>query len=303
VRPYFVFAVMLSLTAGLGRGARACPPTVRLSGDEALIAEVTPVLVERGIALDDGGCPALVITLEKRGQTIAVCDASADGPASAREVTDVRTAATVIESWVRTDVEAPLLEPRRSGDAEPAGAAPTVVAAAPPARGRGLQAFAVGEVTFASDHSDWLGFEVGACLMLGRVCAGARARLSAVADGPGPWERSVDRQVVEALVGLDLPVRLGRATLSPGLAVGAGRAQTHEEDAEGNQEGGQVTIGLRTELHLAVSVAVSRSLAAETSLSLGAAQTIRTESTSREPLPGAARLLAHAGVGLRFGGP
>jgi hypothetical protein len=303
VRPYFVFAVMLWITVGLGRGAQACPPTVRLSGDESLIAEVTPVLVERGIALDEGACPALVITLARRGQTIAVRDVSADGPASAREVTDVRTAATVIESWVRTDVEAPLLEPRLSRDSEPTGGASTVVATGPPARGRGLQVFAAGEAAFASDHSDWLGFELGACLMLGRTCAGARARFSAVADGRGPWERAVDRQVVEALVGLDLPVRLGRATLWPGLAVGAGRAQTHEESAERTQEGGQATIGLRGELHLALSVAVSRSLAAETSLSLEAARTVRTESTSREPLPGDARVLAHAGVGLRFGAP
>ncbi|HVR03468.1 MAG TPA: hypothetical protein VMT47_15130 [Polyangia bacterium] len=303
MRQYFVFAVMLSITVGLGRGARACPPTVRLSGDEALVAEVTPVLVERGIALDEGGCPALVITLVKRGQTIVVSDASGVGPASAREVTDVRTAATVIESWVRTDVEAPLLEPRPSRDAEPPGGASTVVAAAPPVRGRGLQVFAAGEAAVASDHSDWLGFELGACLMLGRACAGARARFSAVADGPGPWERAVDRQLVEALVGLDLPLRLGRATLWPGLALGAGRGQTHEESAEGNQEGDQVTIGLRGELHLSLSVAVSRSLAAETNLSVEATQTVRTESTSREPLPGDARLLAYAGVGLRFGGP
>ena len=215
----------------------------------------------------------------------------------------MRTAATVIESWVRTDVEAPLLEPRTSGDAEQRGGASTVVAAAPPAQGRGLQVFAVGEAGVASDHSDWLGFELGACLMFGRACAGARARFSAVADGAGPWERAVDRQALEALVGLDLPLRLGRTTLSPGVAVGAGRAQTHEESAEANQEGGQLTIGLRGEVHLALSVAVSQSFAAETILSLEAAQTVHTETTSREALPRDARLLAHAGVGLRFGGP
>src|SRR5689334_18839355 len=102
-----------SATIGLGVVAQvawACPPAVRLGGDPEVVAQVTPLLEERGISTAAGECPAVAVLVQRRGRVTLVSPSPAEGPAVAREVTDVRTVVTVIESLVRTDLEAPLLE-------------------------------------------------------------------------------------------------------------------------------------------------------------------------------------------------
>ena len=91
-------------------------PAVRLEGNPDLIAVVKATLAERGILTvgadgDDSGRGAVNVKLERRGARIVVFVDVAGGP-TGREVTDARTAATVIESQVRVDVEAPLLADR-----------------------------------------------------------------------------------------------------------------------------------------------------------------------------------------------
>jgi hypothetical protein len=279
-----------------GRASGACPPVVWLEGDKALVAEVTPVLAERGISGASGACPALAVTLEKRGR-VALVWASAVGEQGAREVTDVRTAATVIESWVRTDVEEPLLARHAPADDSET---PAVLIAAPPAAPPPNLRFATfGELGYGSDRAVTGGFAVRACTMVGRVCVGGRARFATVVDGPAIWEAQLDREAVDALADVDLPLRVGSVTLSPGLGVGLGWVHTHEEDGSDAKQ----TAGLRGELRLTFSVPVARSLAIESVVALDLGQTIVTEAESRERLPNDPRALGHLGLGLVFGGP
>jgi hypothetical protein len=301
-----------------------------LRGDAQLVGPIAAVLVERGVAQPGGGdregrdCPAVDVTVRREGEALVVSAGGGDAPPVRREVTDVRTAATVIESWVRTDVQAPLLAGRApaSWDAEndaetdaekdtpitatgdPSPPPPALVsapaAAAGQKDGRLVQVFTVAETSLGSDRTSWVGAQVGACVMLGAVCAGARARFASVASGPGPWQSELDRRGVEMLLGADLPMRLGRATLSPGVAAGVGWIHTHEESSRSK---GDETGGLRGEAHLALSYAIRSRLALELALSLDVTQATHVETASSSaPLPDEPRLLARLGAGVRFGG-
>jgi hypothetical protein len=292
----FIGSIIVSLLGG--REALACPPTVRLGGDKTLVSAVAPMLEGRGISTEEGACPALAVTLEKRGRATLVSASPDEEQTSTREVTDARTAATVIESWVRTDVEAPLLARHPPADDVelPVGlvvAAPR--AAAPPS----FQVGTLGELGLASDHTSWGGFQLSGCWMVGRACIGGRARFGTVADGPGLWEATMDREAVDGLVDAELPLRLGPFAVSPGLGVGLGWVHTHEEDSRDAKQ----TAGLRGELHLALALPLTRHVALESTMSLELAETLMTEAKSRERLPDDPRGLAHVGLGLRFQGP
>jgi hypothetical protein len=259
-----------------------------------LIASVTPILTERGIASSPDACPALSVRLERRGKQIVVSTASKDDERPTESiVSGVRTAATVIESWVRTDVEEPLLVSRPRVDAE----SPPDAAAVPPSATRGLYAFAAVERTFASDRTGWFGGQVGACVMLGRVCASTLLRAAAVTDGPAQFQ-NLDRYGFEILLGADLPIRLDRLTLSPGLGFGLG--WTHTSD-DGSSEG-QETGGLRAESRVVASYSATTSVAVEVALTVEVTQATHVESSLTAPLPSEPRFLSRVGVGARFGG-
>lgn len=306
MRRLTAFTFVLSIAALDGqKPARACPPTVRLAGDRALIAAVAPVLIDRGIATETNGCLAVSVNLEPRGRAMIVSIAT-DGDQLRdhlveRAVTDTRTAATVIESWVRTDLQAPLLARHPMGDdTGPKKLVPVpavgVAPSAPPARG--VHVFAAGETALASDSSTWFGLELGACVMLGPACASARGRFATVGRGPERWRRDLERHGVELLLGADLPRRIGRAVLSPGLAAGVGWIHTHEEGSPRRESIG----GLRAQGRLALSYPLTRHLAAELALSFEVTDTEHVETSSPEPLPPEPRWLGRLGAGMRFEG-
>ncbi|HEX4404030.1 MAG TPA: hypothetical protein VH560_04330, partial [Polyangia bacterium] len=272
-----ILAVIVSV--GWIKPARACSPAVRLTGDAALVAAVAPVLVERGIATADDACPAAPVDLQRRGKLIVVSTANA--PATEWVVSDVRTAATIIESWVRTDVDAPLLLRRQRDDAELGAAPPGLVAWLPPPPSRDVEVFTSIERSLASDGTGWIGIDLGACLMLGPLCASAMARLGAVTEGPGLWAHELDRRAVEILLGAALPMRFGRVGLSPGLGVGVGWTHTND-DALGTDE---ETGGLRAEGRVALSYAFSRRLAGELALAFEVTQATHLETATPMPLP------------------
>ena len=301
----------------------SCPPSARLRGEAALVTGVSSLLGERGIATEASPCPAIVVTLDRRHAQLIVTIDVGDGTTVERMVSDARTAATLIESWARTDVEAPLLtghdhlpepvaRPERpmaeraaedgwsAGAAGDAPASATLSAVSAPAgnAGRGVQVFAVAENTVASDGTRWAGAHIGACVMLGPVCATARIRFAAVFGGTEHWRGNLDRNSAEMLLGADLPLRLGRATLSPGLAAGIGWTHTNDDNSPSNSETG----GLRAEAHATLSYPFSRRMALDVTLSADVAQATHVETSSTIPLPDEPRVMGRLGAGLRFGG-
>jgi hypothetical protein len=280
----------------LGSTALACPPTVTLGGDQGLVAEVAPILAGRGISTSSGECPAIAVSLERRGNATLVSGGVGGDRREGREVTDARTAATVIESWV-SDLDGPLLVHRSVADTE---LPDRVVAVSPSAEPpHALQIFTLAETGFASDRTTWFGFQTGACSMIGAACVGGRLRLGAVADGPSEWESVMDREAIDGLFTIDVPTSFGRLGLAPGGGIGLGFMRTYEDHLKPDT---QHTIGLRAEGHLSLSYPVSRRFAVESNLSVELAQTVHT-GTEPEPLPSDPHVLAHFGLGLRFRGP
>ena len=278
--------------------AWACPPTVLLDGDPDLTKAIGASLIERGISTDASSCPPTKVEVARRGRTIVVWIAAGGSSQTQRAVSDVRTAATVIESWVRTDVEAPLLPGLRMVDESSTDAAPTVVAALSPPSQPGVSAFAIAEASLGSDRTTWMGAEIGACIVMGPVCAAARVRFAGVVDGPGQWQGPWDRHAFEVLLGVDWPMRIHALTLTPGAAAGAGWTHTREKGVSG----GAQTAGLRLEAHLALSYPISHQLALESTIGFDFMQAMDLDVSSSTSLPADPRLLGHLGVGMRFGG-
>jgi hypothetical protein len=308
--------ITLVMLCAARHASAACRPGVRLDGDAALVGAVGAALGERGIATDvatdaggdPGACAPARVTLARRDERIAVSIAGAREAAVEREVTDARTATTVIESWVRTDVEEPLLASRTvamvapppAPAAAPAPPPPPVTAttvAPPAASGRGVQLFAIAERSIASDGTAWLGLQLGGCVALGPLCIGGRGRFS-VAAGPQLSQDNLERHGFELLAAADLPLRFGPAVLSPGLGVGVGSVHTRQKGT-GQSEG---TGGPHADAHVSMAYQLRPHLALEAAMSVDVTETTHVESSSAVILPDEPEFFARFGVGVRFGG-
>jgi hypothetical protein len=291
----FIACVIVSLTAGVSPAA-ACPPSVRLDGDRALVAGVSSVLAERGISTIAGACPAVNVTVERRGTAVQVSTTAAEAPSFAREVSDVRTAATVVESLVRTDVEAPLLLHPSMVDRELPDDLITKAPSFPPPR---LHVLALADTSVASDRTTWAGFQLRACGKVGRVCLGASGRYGAVAEGPRDWEDLTDRESFDALADADLPMPLGRFTASPGIGLGLGWIHTQEEAAPD----ARWTTGVLSEARFGLAYPLGSHVGLTSAISVDFRQPLHAIAPMPVPLPSDPRLLLHLGLGLRFDGP
>jgi hypothetical protein len=198
-----------------------------------------------------------------------------------REVSTPATAATVIESFARSDLAAPLLRAR-----EPA---PAPAPAPRPAVQRGVQLFAAAETARGSDATSWFGAQLGACITLGHVCAGARMRLAGLADA------ETFRHAHELLLGVDLPLS---DAWSLGVALGMGEIRTRMIGTDDARE----TAGPRADLHATVSLPIGRRTAVDLALATELVGARRVEGGSARSLPDEPRALVRLGAGIRFGG-
>ena len=243
--------------------AGACP----ISGDAELAATLRGMLAERA-------CVAAHV--ERRGEAIWVEHAGAE-----RVVGDTQTAATIIESWGSSAIAEPLLAARAVAPAE----RPT----------RGWQLFAAGERSFGSDGTRWDGIAIGGCTMFGPVCAGARGRFARVVEGFMPGG---DRGGTELLVGGDVPIALGRTTLSPGFGGGIGMIQTHADGTHGAVK--TVTGGLRADAHVTLSYPLGHGLALDAACSLDITQATHVETIGGANFPDEPWALARISLGVRY---
>jgi hypothetical protein len=281
-----VRAAAPALVVALAGEAYACPPAVRLVGDPALVAEVAQVLAARGIATGLA-CATVEARVEQRDATIAIAIDSTQ--AIRREVREVETAATVIESFARDDA-APLLAAR---DVRRPTPPPTAAQPEPPAhKPRGLRVFAGLESAIGSDESRWFGLHLGGCWMLDVVCLAGRVRTSNRTDEHEmePW-----RESWEVLVGVDVPFAIGRWSIEPGIAFGpSGMSTRGAEDRED-------TNGIRGEAHVTVSIPVASRFAVDVHVAANLLQSVHFDERSHGTLPPEPWGFARLGVGLRYG--
>lgn len=301
------FALALVAVAALRGTARAeCDGEVfvAITGDDDVVRAIEALLARRGIRLAEGECTGVRAHVERRADTFAISvdfverDVARTSSSSAieRTVGELATAATVIESFTRDDAR-PLLPVRpRPQRVTIELAKPPQSPAAPATHARGIQVFAAAETSVGSDHTNWLGAHVGICITLGPICAAARLRHAQVVAGEGMWRTEMERRSTELLLGLDVPFSLGRSTLSPGFAAGMGSMWTRSDDGTTAGESG----GLRADVHVTLSVPLSKRWALDLSTALDLTQETRIE--SKMPLPDEPLALLRFGVGVRYGG-
>lgn len=269
--------------------ARACP-TVRLIGEPELVADVARVLSARGIAVDRSDCPSVTARVERSDDGIRISIDRAQ-PID-REVREIETAATVIESFAR-DVAAPLLA-TRTVPSEPVQPIAPVTIATTPVRRRphGLHSSAGVESSVASDHSRWVGIHAGGCWMIGVVCLAARARSSRLVDNaPGEMRRNS----WEIQLGLDAPFALGSWMITPGMAAGPSGMSTWTPSS------GETTNGLRADAHATLSIPLTHRFAVDVHVALDLLQQIHIDERMENTVPEEPWGFARVGLGLRYG--
>jgi hypothetical protein len=294
--------VLLGFAASASPALADGPPACAVGGDPELGGTVAGILAARGI--DAGQCEAVHARIDRRGPAIVVTSEGAGG-AIERTVDDPATAATVIESWVRTDLATPLLaahavaiaDPMRSPPELPAdGVTDQAPAAASGLRPHAMLAF---ETSFASDRTTWVGPSIGACVMIGPVCAAAHVRFATLVAGPGPWDKD-DRIETELLLGGDIPLHVGRVVVVPGFGGGIGVTGTHFEMSEMRMY--SRTGGLRSDVHVGLEIPIAGKLALALTLGANIAQGTHVETNTTLVFPDEPWLIGRFGAGLRYGG-
>ena len=225
-----------------------CPPAALVEGPAATVVAVVEDLRRRGIATAPAGaCPFVRAQLFPGADGIVVAIVDTSGRSSVRTAGDPRGAATVIESWTRTDILEPLLTPHSAADAAalPRRAEDASLSLAatsrPPRNGPAFASFTSrAEATVATDGSLWFGVSMGVCLRIGPACAGALARVSRDSGVSGDSEDfGNSRLATDVLLGAELPLESGRLTFTPGVSLGVGWMRT---SGTGTTNGGSVTI-------------------------------------------------------------
>ena len=108
--------------------ANPCEATAILSGEPALVAELSAMLAQRSISLQGlPGCAAISASVSSQGKQLVVILQDTSGKSETFQVAELATAASLIEAWSRVALE-PILPPGIE-----ASAAAALVEAAPAA--------------------------------------------------------------------------------------------------------------------------------------------------------------------------
>jgi len=333
----FLAGALLATPVAANAAERApCASSAWLVGEAAPVSAVGAALRMRGVqSARPVGCSPLRVAIARCDGGLKLNATGPSGGVTERVVATAETAATLIESWVRTDIAAPLLAARAVDDpptaglaaanipeavtpppmAPPAAAATggtdAIVRAATPAAPHASTRLAValgadGELVHDGSHA-W-GASLGACLTIRVVCLGLGARLARVEAVGG--EDEIARALsgtsgygADGLVTADLLIGVGRATLRPGAALGVGwigtRGMIVEHSADFN------SVGPRAEARLALDWPVSRAVALELVLAggAGASATIDRVANSRDrpTLVSGVSPIVRGGLGIRYG--
>ncbi len=253
--------------------AATCRPAVTLEGEAELVGSVAQALQQRGIDTVAGpGCPLLRARVERRGSWLSV-SISEEVRHAERLLASAEGAATLIESFARSDISAPLLlgHPVAGMEKSPAppAVAPLLAVSPPAAPSPGAVRYTAGlllEAAGGNDGSFWLGASVHLCARIGRFCLGALARVAAQVPELISGFDQILRLSTEALLLAELPLRLGRVTLLPGLGFGVGWLYSGASVSGVANSG-----GLRAEARLVAGVPLHRGLTLDLGLVLSGA--------------------------------
>jgi hypothetical protein len=284
-----------------------------VEGSRRVQEEVSAELQRRGIVTSPASeCTAVRARIGEGTAGLLVTIVDAYGRTSERAANGPAEAATLIESWVRTDLSAPLLPVLDVAvTVSPQGDAKQVLVMPPPmpvpARSD-VSLTASAETSLATDGSLWLGLAAGVCVRMGPACAGVLVRVESDPGGYGESrEMYTSRLGTAVLLGAGLPLRKGRLTLLPGVAVGIGwlrTTATSAADRGGSGDGTEVDSGgLRASAGLRLSIAVHPRLAIDLGVAADLAPLAHTTPYNQDSivLAGEPRGLFRGSLGVRWG--
>lgn len=260
-----IYIAALGLLAAVPTKASAevgdCAPAVELEGEATLVSQLRTALQARGVASGASACGTLTVRATALPDGVSLHVDAGDGLLADRVASNPNAAATMIESFVRPDLVAPLLDraipepkPKKKKVAVEQIPTQTEVEAheARPFTLGGGAVFGVG-----SDGSTWTGGELVGCVQVSSVCVGGRFQ----AAFDGGWtghSASLETTRVTLDVGAtaELPLELGAARIVPGVGLGMGTtrvARTFAGSEVGDDEG-----GLRLRGQVALDVPIGR---------------------------------------------
>jgi hypothetical protein len=207
---------LLPLVAAPAWAGAECKPAVIAAGDHTLVDKLVARLTASGIATTaTAGCPSVHVQVEMRGERVHVAMTDAFDRPGEREVDDVATAAVIVESWTRQEIDVGSL-PAQPG----------------PPRHYDLGATAISAL--GTNGTTWVGGALSACASIGPVCTGVLVR--GETDTGATGDSSTVAQSSYALTGLatiDMPWHAGGVVVEPGIGLGYGwlHVVTHHHDA------------------------------------------------------------------------
>jgi hypothetical protein len=296
------------LAIGLGlatAGSAAAAPCASIRGPGDLVAAVRETLAARGVA-EQPACQTVSVDVARSADGIVVDIEDRFGRTSQRVVADPAAAATIVESWTRTDDVTALLEvtspapphaPVRDDEV------PIVLHHDPsPPAGPELGAALSLESSVGSEGSHWLGLRGTACLAIGPACVGVLVRAASDVS-----DRMIQHYGVDLLVGTDFAIRRGRLMIVPGLGVGLGWIHSQQVAREmfGFPQPDFDAGGLRADARIAFVLRLGHGLAIELDASFDVS--VRADQNSypsdvtmlvEEP-----RSFVRGSLGLRYGAP
>jgi hypothetical protein len=322
------FGVTAILGSAAPARARDCALSVTVEGDEPARTQLADALARVGAGHEPTpGCAQEVVQVAAREGAFALTITDPYGRVTHRLVTDLETAAAIVESTPGADALLPLLPEGDTADAVPLEdqpidarplqlveppAPPAVVAQSPaPDRTpeRGLSLSVATELVTGFDGSSWAGIAVSGCVLLGATCVGTSVRFWNDLEADEESGNAIHRRTAGQIsLLLDMPLSRGRLTLRPGIELGLGwvhmgsfSVSPGASGGDNDSDQGEVVPGA----HIAASYALARRWAIEggvgASLSLFAHHSPFTVEGTR--LPGEPVAFGILSLGVRYGGP
>jgi hypothetical protein len=325
LRALFAASLATAFAPATASAQGSCGIAVRLEGEPDLVSEVSAQLALRGIDVAPPiECEGARARLVREGDRLRL-EVASHGQVSRRPVGTVTLAAVLIETWVRTDLEGPLLAPPVLPLVTvPRDSTISTVAPAPePVRSVG-QLEVEGEGT-AGASDEGFGLFVAGCVRYRRACLGAGGRVIQMTTSLGGGS-STDRNGAEGLAFVSLPWRRGSWALSPSLGAGVGWLHSYSPSGGATLSGACVgsscsftpaapsfdvsDVGLRLEAALSGALFVGESWALQTRLAVSVAPGAHAAPLIGEPLQSEASILAgepvwlaRLGLGVEWGSP
>jgi hypothetical protein len=295
-RASIAIAALSCLIAWRSEARAECRATAVPSGEPVLVERLSERLAASGIATTSvEGCPTTRVRIEQRGEQVRVEITDSFGRTGTREVHDVATAATIVESWTAQEVNEGTL-PALVETAKPTASIVATTSIAATSWRHGVTAAL--ESSAGSDGSIWLGGAVSGCVRVGPLCVGALAR--ATRDTKAVTDASVldhDAQELSVLATLGLPRTLGAFKLTPGVGLGYGWLELteHHHDAHGLPiDMGFTSHAMRADLHVSLAHPLGKHFSAYADVR-GDAALLRTD------VPYGPRSFLRASFGIRLG--